>query len=279
KDNGWGNFLAVDPTGRTSHPRVWGAGNVVDPGANVPMAIGAGTMTGAAVNFALVVEEFDRAAAAGTDWPEIATPQFWEERYASADRVWSGRVNQVLAEIAAELEPGTALDLGCGEGGDVIWLAGHGWQATGVDISATAAARATEAARDAGLADHARFLAADAATLDRSGAYDLVTASFLHSSATASRTEILRRAADWVAPGGHLLIISHAAPPPWADAHAHAHRFLPAAEEVSTLGLDGDAWAIRIAEERTRDVTSPDGEPATLEDSVILLRRAGSRSG
>ncbi len=272
KDNGWGSFIAVDPAGRTSHPRVWAVGNVVDPGANVPMSIGAGTMAGAMVNFALVTEEFDRAVASGAQWPEVATPEFWEERYATADRVWSGRVNGVLAEVAAGLEPGTSLDLGCGEGADVIWLACQGWRATGIDISATAARRATEAAGEAGVADRARFLAADAATLAHPTAYDLVTASFLHSSATASRTEILRRAADWVAPGGHLLIISHAAPPPWADAHAHEHHFLTPAEEVATLDLDPRAWQVVIAEERTRDATSPDGEPATLEDSVILLR-------
>ena len=276
RDNPWGSFIAVDATGRTSHPRVWAAGNVVEPGANLPLSIGAASMAGAMVNAALVTEEFDQAVAGGAQWPEIATPEFWEERYATTDRVWSGRVNHVLTEVAAGLPPGTALDLGCGEGGDVIWLAGQGWQATGVDVSATAAARGNEAARGAGLADRARFRAADAAIFDPAATYDRGTASFLHSSATATRTEILRRAAEWVAPGGHLLIITHAAAPPWADEHAHHHRFLSAAEEVVALDLDPDAWSVQVAEERTRQTTSPDGEPATLADGVVLLRRAGT---
>lgn len=213
-------------------------------------------------------------------WPELTTPEFWEERYAATDQVWSGRVNQVLTEVAAELGPGTALDLGCGEGGDVIWLASQGWQATGVDVSATAAARGNQAASEAGLADRARFLASDAATFASSETYDLVTASFLHSSATATRAEILRRASDWVSPGGHLLIITHAAPPPWAEAHVHSHRFQSGAEEVAALDLDPEAWEVRVAEERTREVTTPDGEPATLEDGVVLLRRRpAARSG
>ena len=59
-------------------------------------------------------------------WPQIAPVDFWEERYAGADQVWSGKVNQVLADIASTLVPGRALDLGCGEGADVIWLAQHG---------------------------------------------------------------------------------------------------------------------------------------------------------
>lgn len=46
----------------------------------------------------------------------------WEQRYASSDRVWSGLVNHALADIARTLTPGRALDLGCGEGGDAVWL-------------------------------------------------------------------------------------------------------------------------------------------------------------
>ncbi len=63
-EGAFGSFLTVDELGRTSSPRVWAAGNVVDAMANVPVAVGAGSMTGAAVNMALVAEEFDAAAAA-----------------------------------------------------------------------------------------------------------------------------------------------------------------------------------------------------------------------
>ncbi|WP_231999672.1 bifunctional 2-polyprenyl-6-hydroxyphenol methylase/3-demethylubiquinol 3-O-methyltransferase UbiG, partial [Mycobacterium sp. 1245852.3] len=72
--------------------------------------------------------------------------QFWEERYRSAERVWSGRVNPRLAEVTADLPVGRALDLGCGEGADALWLAERGWQVVAVDVSATALRRATEAA-------------------------------------------------------------------------------------------------------------------------------------
>lgn len=57
----FGSFLAVDATGRTSDDRIWAVGNVVNPGANVPMSIGAGAFTGAAVNAALVARDFDAA--------------------------------------------------------------------------------------------------------------------------------------------------------------------------------------------------------------------------
>ncbi|MCX6481256.1 MAG: class I SAM-dependent methyltransferase, partial [Mycobacterium sp.] len=51
----------------------------------------------------------------------------WEEHYRAKPQVWSGRVNTQLAEIAGQLPAGRALDLGCGEGADAIWLAEQGW--------------------------------------------------------------------------------------------------------------------------------------------------------
>jgi thioredoxin reductase len=53
-----GSFIAVNTTGATSHPRVWAAGNVVNPGASVPVAAAAGSAAGAAVNMALADEDF-----------------------------------------------------------------------------------------------------------------------------------------------------------------------------------------------------------------------------
>ncbi|MGO1507643.1 MAG: class I SAM-dependent methyltransferase [Microbacterium sp.] len=205
-------------------------------------------------------------------WPEVAPADFWEERYAGTDRVWSGRVNRVLADVAATLEPGRALDLGCGEGGDVVWLAEHGWDATGIDISPTAIARATAAAEAAGLT-RARFLVADLSTVPE-GAYDLVTASFLHSPVELPRQEILRQAAARVAPGGHLLITSHAGFPPWSNVpDGHEHRFLTPQEELEELALDPALWDVVLAETRPRDATGPDGETATLDDAIVLIRR------
>src|ERR1700736_2391354 len=49
--------------------------------------------------------------------------QVWEEHYTERDRVWSGRANVRLTQVAGALPPGRALDLGCGEGGDAMWLA------------------------------------------------------------------------------------------------------------------------------------------------------------
>jgi SAM-dependent methyltransferase len=209
-----------------------------------------------------------------TPWPDVAPVDFWEDRYAGSDRVWSGRVNAALAAIAPTLVPGRALDLGCAEGADVIWLGQNHWRTTGIDISPTAIERARLAAKEAGLdEERATFLTADLGSVSQAERYDLVTASFLHSPVQLSRTEILRSGADRVEPGGSLLITSHAAAPPWADASAHEHRFLSPDEELAALALDPGQWWVVVAEVRPRATTSPDGTTATLDDTVVLLRR------
>src|SRR4051794_16514455 len=106
-----------------------------------------------------------------------ATPaEFWEERYAGAGRVWSGKPNAVLSDVAGFLRPGSALDLGCGEGADAIWLGEQGWEVLGVDISPTAVARGREEAARRGLV-RVRFEAHDLALWNPPIAFDLVTAS------------------------------------------------------------------------------------------------------
>ena len=209
--------------------------------------------------------------------PDTEPKNFWEERYSGAGPVWSGRANQVLTEVAAALHPGTALDLGCGEGADAIWLAQRGWRVTGIDISETAIARAASAAQSAGVQpDRIRFVAADLSALGDEDRYDLVTASFLHSPVELPRAEILRRAADLVSPQGHLLMTTHAAPPPWADVDAHNHRFFGPDEELAELALPVGDWENVLLETRARQATGPDGQSATLEDGVVLLRRTSS---
>ncbi|HSN11624.1 MAG TPA: class I SAM-dependent methyltransferase [Propionibacteriaceae bacterium] len=208
---------------------------------------------------------------------DVTTPSgpsdFWEERYSSSERVWSGRVNAAVVQVVSPLEPGRALDLGCGEGGDVIWLAQRGWEVTGVDISQTAIRRAQAAAREAGIAEERVELeAADLATWVPAGTYDLVTASFLQSPVHLPREEILRRAAQHVGRGGRLLVVAHAAMPPWAQDHAHHHDDLPTPEEqVAAMGLD--TWTVEVAEVRAREATGPDGSQVVLEDTIVCLRR------
>src|SRR5579859_3036709 len=75
---------------------------------------------------------------------------YWEERYRSSNALWSGNPNPQLVSEATDLAPGSALDVGCGEGADAIWLADRGWLVTAVDISTVALERGAARAREAG---------------------------------------------------------------------------------------------------------------------------------
>lgn len=208
---------------------------------------------------------------------ELTNEEFWDERYGGHGHghghghIWSGDPNAALVEEVSGLTPGTALDLGCGEGADAVWLARQGWKVTAVDVSGVAIGRAVQHAADTGTADAIDFQRRDLSESFPEGLFDLVTSQFLHSPAEPISEGILRAARDAVAPGGTLLVEGHAGPPPWAP---DAHNFLPtAAEVVGTLDLDPDEWEVQHAVEHDRQQTAPDGTVVTRLDCTVKARR------
>ncbi|MEV4257186.1 class I SAM-dependent methyltransferase [Spirillospora sp. NPDC049652] len=204
---------------------------------------------------------------------EPTNEQFWDERYGNHGHghIWSGEPNAALVAEVADLTPGTALDLGCGEGADAVWLARQGWKVTAVDVSGVAIGRAIEHAAETGTADAIEFQRRDLSESFPEGRFDLVTSQFLHSPAAPVSEEILRAARDAVAPGGTLLVEGHAGPPPWAP---DAHNFLPtAAEVVTALDLDPAEWEVQRAVEHDRLQTGPDGTVVTRLDCTVKAKR------
>jgi 2-polyprenyl-3-methyl-5-hydroxy-6-metoxy-1,4-benzoquinol methylase len=190
----------------------------------------------------------------------------WEERYGSATALWSGRVNPTLAAEAAGLAPGRALDVGCGEGADVLWLAGRGWQVTGLDWSEVALARAAEHAAAAGLGDRVQWVRGDVETWEPpADTYDLVTAHFLHPTAE-QRSVLLPRLASAVVPGGTLLWVGHAFDEVRAATWG-ADRFADAAQVAADL--DPGEWEVLVAGNQPR----PAGEHGHDGDEVVRARR------
>lgn len=201
--------------------------------------------------------------------------EFWDGRYRENTRIWSGEANAALVRLTGDLPPGRALDLGCGEGADVVWLAGRGWTVTGVDISPVALGRAGEHAREAGVADRVRFERHELGASFPAGEYDLVTASFLHTpDDSMPREEILRQAAAALAPGGVLLVVGHAGLPEWQPDHPHADMHLPSPQEVlESLELPEGAWEVLAAEEHERKQRKPDGTEGVRTDNALMIRR------
>lgn len=204
--------------------------------------------------------------------------RFWEEFYRAKDAVWSGNANPILVREATGLAAGTALDLGCGEGADAIWLARRGWRVTAVDVSATALDRAAGHAAAAGVANHVDWQRHDLGLSFPTGTFDLVAAHFLHSPVEIPRDQILRSAASAVAPGGTLLVVGHAGGPSWAEDHTPDIHFPTTQEVLDALDLPAGQWHVELQESLERSLPAPDGRPGTRTDNLLRVRRLTTAS-
>ncbi len=205
------------------------------------------------------------------DAPDYFEQPGWDQRYSGPEKIWSGQPNpQLVAEVSA-LTPGLALDLGCGEGGDVIWLAQQGWTVTGADFSAAGLARAARRAKAAGVADRIDWWQVDARTFDAgSRRFDLVTTHFLHPGGLM--VDVVRRLATAVVPGGHLLVVGHAPSEAFAQLSAEQHRAMWHAEDLLPALVDN--FEPVVVEERPR-VVERDGKTVEIGDATLLVRRVG----
>ena len=208
------------------------------------------------------------------DLSTVSGEQYWEEFYRVRRDAWSGKPNSLLVEEVSDLTPGTALDLGCGQGDDAIWLASRGWQMNAVDVSATALARAADRAAAAGMAEAIEWERHDLAVSFPSGRFDLVSACYLHSPVQMPREGVLRSATAAVAPGGTLLVVGHAGSPSWSELDPEIH--FPTPQEVlDGLALPAGRWEVKRSDFVTRRLPGPDGEPATRPDNVLTVGRLG----
>ena len=176
----------------------------------------------------------------------------WDARYSKHDAaMWSGRPNGRLVAEAEGLSPGAALDVGCGEGADAIWLAQQGWTVTAIDVSEVAVRRGQEAAERLGVA--VEWIAGDA--LRRpfpDGSFDLVSLQY-PALPKATGDAAVRALLASVKPGGLLLAVYH-------DLD-HEHR-----EHMKARGNDPDDY-----------VGADDLAPLLADDFTIELHAAEPR--
>jgi SAM-dependent methyltransferase len=197
------------------------------------------------------------------------SPEEWDARYASSEQVWSGQPNGGLVAEVLGLVPGRALDVGCGEGADALWLASQGWNVTALEVSGVALGRAQVAATAAGITVrwvHVGLVEADLP----SGAFDLVSVQYPALLRTAGE-EAEHALLDLVAPEGTLLVVHH------ADIdieHARERGFDPAdyVGHEDLAALLGSDWEVLVAERRARHVAGGAGSHHT-HDLVLKARR------
>ncbi len=188
--------------------------------------------------------------------------------------------NPYLASELSGLTPGTALDAGCGAGAEAIWLAAAGWKVTAADISSVALALAADRAVTSGTTEGIEWVEADLSTWKPETRFDLVTTHYAHPA--IPQLDFYGRIAEWVAPGGTLLIVGHllTAGRGHGPGHGHGahggHNHPPEASATPadvTARLDSDAWEIAVAEERHRSFATGDGQVISLDDFVVRATR------
>ncbi|MDR7253129.1 SAM-dependent methyltransferase [Nocardioides sp. BE266] len=191
------------------------------------------------------------------------SPEAWDERYGD-QAMWSGHPNEALVREVADMTPRTALDVGCGEGADAIWLALRGWRVDALDVSGKALDRAREAAEQAGV--EVRWLHHGLEDLPDESAYDLV--SVFYPALLRADGSVLDVLLDAVAEGGTLLVVHHA----HVDRErAREHGFDPddyVRHEDVLAALPPTDWAVEQAGERRR--TAPEGPGAHHHTDLVL---------
>jgi len=192
----------------------------------------------------------------------------WDERYSTSELIWTGRANQFVETHLTDLEPGTAIDLGAGEGRNAVWLASRGWTVTAVDFSQVGLDKAQQLATEHGV--DIVTIQADVTDWKPDGPADLVVLSYLQLPGDQQRS-VLEHAATWLAPGGTLFVIAHDRSnverghggPPSADVCYSVD------DTVAALGgLD-----VTTAEVTERPVETPDGTKVALDTLVIAQRQ------
>ena len=195
---------------------------------------------------------------------------WWEERYRSHGVHHDASPTPALVAEVADLTPGTALDAGCGEGADAVWLAARGWRVTAVDISATALGTARARADAAGVTGRIDWMHADLAEWTPEDRFDLVTSSYVHPP--GSTADLVGRLAVAAAPGGTLLVVGHQHPEhPTSDSHGPIAESQVAVDDLAAV-LEPAQWEVVVAEVRRRSSVH-DWHPVQLADAILRARR------
>lgn len=136
---------------------------------------------------------------------------FWNDKFRSGLPNVRREPSRLLEEAVAKARPGAALDLGSGEGRNLLYLAEKGWTATGIDISEVAAeqARAAAAARKL----HVNAVVSDLDEFDLGAdRWDLLSSIYMQDWHLKSKTNTFARMRTALKPGG-LIIIEGFGPP------------------------------------------------------------------
>ncbi|MBN9611570.1 MAG: hypothetical protein BGO26_10350 [Actinobacteria bacterium 69-20] len=202
-----------------------------------------------------------------------ATAADWDARYAASELIWGAGPNRFVAQHTADLPPGRAVDIACGEGRNAVYLAERGWHVTGVDFSAKALEKARQL--EAAMAQQhsvipVTWICADA-LIFTPDPVDLAMIVYAHLPAAVRRT-VLKRAAAALRPGGRILVIGHNTRniTDGTGGPQNPEILYTATDIIDDLGKVAPDMLVEVAAEPLREVP---GAPRPAIDTVVLARR------
>jgi 2-polyprenyl-3-methyl-5-hydroxy-6-metoxy-1,4-benzoquinol methylase len=182
-------------------------------------------------------------------------------------------VDEGLIAVASAMAPGKALDLGCGEGQNAVWLAERGWLVKAVDMSPGAISEAHDQATAAGVERSILFEVADLAEWSPVSRYDLVFCTFALPARGMGRSRMLDMAAAAVAPGGTILLTEF-------DSSLHREGWMAEKYLVSVDELERHLSGFRIEQAGVRVARHRHGYEERLLPvaNVVATRRTDLRT-
>jgi SAM-dependent methyltransferase len=132
--------------------------------------------------------------------------EFWNDKFRTGLPNVRREPSRLLVEaVDGTSKPGSALDLGCGEGRNLLYLAAKGWNVTGIDLSDEGIAQAKAAAQ-------ARNLTADFVVRDLDeyelgeNRWDLISSIYMQDWHLKSKTNTFQRIKASLKTGGVVVI-------------------------------------------------------------------------
>jgi len=192
----------------------------------------------------------------------------WNQRYAGAELIWTPQPNRVLVAETETLKPGRALDIGCGEGRNAVWLATQGWAVTGVDFSDLGLEKADRLADAQGVV--VEWVLADLRTHEpERSAFDLVVVLYVHLGANKRRA-VHAAAASALRQGGTVIVLGHDASN-LTDGHGGPQDPAVLFTPDDVVG-DLPGLSVTKAERVVRSVSTETGERTAIDALVRAIR-------